>query len=108
VINNQTITLSNFCILRSLILVSILWPLFHYLPGDIQFDESAWEAYQQANDAFAETVAQTVQDGDMVWVQDYHLMLMPRMLREKIKHKNITIKIGWFLHTPFPSSEVYR
>lgn len=54
---------------------------------------------------FAEAIAKIVQDGDLVWIQDYHLMLLPALLR-KITKKNI--KIGWFLHTPFPSSEIYR
>ncbi|CAG8662789.1 2387_t:CDS:2, partial [Paraglomus brasilianum] len=86
---------------------SILWPLFHYHPGEISFDEDDWEAYQRVNSMFAESVAQIVRDGDLVWVQDYHLMLLPSMLREKIAGvKNV--KIGFFLHTPFPSSEIYR
>jgi len=84
---------------------SILWPLFHYHPGEISFNEEWWEAYQKVNGLFAEAIAKIVQDGDLVWIQDYHLMLLPSMLR-KITKKNI--KIGWFLHTPFPSSEIYR
>ena len=49
---------------------SILWPLFHYHPGEISFDEGDWEAYQRVNSMFAESVAQIVRDGDIVWVQD--------------------------------------
>ncbi|KAL1919023.1 uncharacterized protein VTP21DRAFT_2404 [Calcarisporiella thermophila] len=86
---------------------SILWPLFHYHPGEIQFDESYWEAYQTVNEAFADTICESVQDGDLVWVQDYHLMLLPRLLRERLADKP-KVKIGFFLHTPFPSSEIYR
>lgn len=84
---------------------SILWPLFHYHPGEISFNEEWWSGYQKVNALFAEAIAKIVQDGDLVWIQDYHLMLLPSLLR-KATTKNI--KIGWFLHTPFPSSEIYR
>ncbi|PVI07491.1 glycosyltransferase family 20 protein [Periconia macrospinosa] len=87
---------------------SILWPLFHYHPGEITFDESAWEAYSAANRLFAKAVAKDVQDNDMVWVHDYHLMLLPSMLRDEIGKSKKNVKIGFFLHTPFPSSEIYR
>ncbi|KAK3904481.1 glycosyltransferase [Staphylotrichum tortipilum] len=87
---------------------SILWPLFHYHPGEITFDESAWAAYRDVNRLFAKEVAKDVQDGDLVWVHDYHLMLLPEMLREEIGDTKKNVKIGFFLHTPFPSSEIYR
>ncbi|MCJ1485374.1 Trehalose-6-P synthase/phosphatase complex synthase subunit [Schaereria dolodes] len=87
---------------------SILWPLFHYHPGEITFDESAWNAYREANRLFAKAIAKEVQDGDLVWVHDYHLMLLPAMLREEIGNSKANVKIGFFLHTPFPSSEIYR
>lgn len=118
---------------------SILWPLFHYHPGEMNFDEENWQAYRQANMQFAEAVRQQVTPGAMVWVQDYHLMLMPMMLRGLIDGASVVgdaakqeltkvtegvemngaevlpatkpvhgIKIGFFLHTPFPSSEIYR
>ncbi|KAL1799193.1 hypothetical protein ACET3X_003230 [Alternaria dauci] len=86
----------------------IMWPLFHYHPGEITFDESAWDAYTEANRLFAKAVAKDVQDNDMVWVHDYHLMLMPAMLREELGDTKKNVKIGFFLHTPFPSSEIYR
>ncbi|KAK4446267.1 glycosyltransferase [Podospora aff. communis PSN243] len=87
---------------------SILWPLFHYHPGEITFDESAWAAYREVNRLFAKTVIKDVQDGDLIWVHDYHLMLLPQMLREEIAKTKRGVKIGFFLHTPFPSSEIYR
>lgn len=67
--------------------------------------ENNWQAYQKANAIFAQHVLQH-HDGDdsIVWVHDYHLMLLPEILK---KH-NPQMKIGWFLHTPFPSSEIYR
>lgn len=87
---------------------SILWPLFHYHPGEITFDESAWEAYKKVNYMFAETILNDVQDDDLVWVHDYHLMLLPEVLRSMIGNTRRNVRIGFFLHTPFPSSEVYR
>jgi len=82
--------------------------LFHYHPGEITFDEEAWEAYKTANQLFAEAIAKDVQDNDLVWVHDYHLMLLPAMLREAIGKSKKNVKLGFFLHTPFPSSEIYR
>jgi len=117
---------------------SILWPLFHYHPGEMNFDEENWLAYRQANLQFAEAVKLHIKPGSMVWVQDYHLMLLPMLLRGMVDGKDrigqvtkdelakITegipldtsslyptgavpnVKIGFFLHTPFPSSEIYR
>ncbi|KAI1324218.1 glycosyltransferase family 20 protein [Xylariaceae sp. FL0255] len=89
---------------------SILWPLFHYHPGEVTFDEIAWAAYKEVNMLFAKTVLRDVQDGDIIWVHDYHLMLLPEMLRKGLSDKKDVkdVKIGFFLHTPFPSSEVYR
>lgn len=87
---------------------SILWPLFHYHPGEITFDELSWNAYIEVNRLFAKVVAKDVQDGDMIWVHDYHLMLLPQILREEIGNSKRNVKIGFFLHTPFPSSEIYR
>lgn len=87
---------------------SILWPLFHYHPGEMNFDETAWAAYIQANRQFAGEIAAQVNDNDMVWVHDYHLMLLPQMLREELGTRRKNVRIGFFLHTPFPSSEIYR
>lgn len=83
-------------------------PLFHYHPGEIHFDETAWDAYRQANAEFAQKIADIVEDGDLIWVQDYHLMVLPRLLRKAIGNTKKDVKIGFFLHTPFPSSEIYR
>ncbi|XP_077237783.1 putative alpha,alpha-trehalose-phosphate synthase [UDP-forming] 9 [Tasmannia lanceolata] len=87
-----------------------LWPLFHYmLPicpdhGD-RFDRSLWQAYVSANKVFADKVMEVINpDNDYVWVHDYHLMVLPTFLRKRF-HR---IKLGFFLHSPFPSSEIYR
>jgi trehalose 6-phosphate synthase len=88
---------------------SILWPLFHYHPGEMNFDENAWVAYNEANQKFADEILKHVKDGDVVWVHDYHLMLLPELLRNEIEKRGIKdVKLGFFLHTPFPSSEIYR
>lgn len=72
------------------------------------FDKSAWEAYKEANCVFAKVIAGEVEDHDMIWVHDYHLMLLPEMLRMVLGNSKQNVKIGFFLHTPFPSSEIYR
>ena len=129
---------------------SILWPLFHYHPGEMNFDEENWHAYREANLMFAQVVHSILRPGDRVWVQDYHLMLLPLMLTAILECGDIDrlvpyecskidvsaapitmeynirsscfdsskirpgqlrrtdIQLGFFLHTPFPSSEVYR
>jgi trehalose 6-phosphate synthase/phosphatase len=80
-----------------------VWPLFHYFPSQMQFQPGSWEAYVEGNRRFCEAVEQDYQPGDLIWVHDYHLMLLPAMLREKLPGA----KIGFFLHIPFPSSELF-
>ena len=87
---------------------SVLWPLFHYHPSEVHFDDSTWESYQAANRLFASKIAKNVESGDLVWVHDYHLMLLPQMLRQELGNSKKDVKIGFFLHTPFPSSDIYR
>ena len=83
--------------------------MFHYHPGETHFDEEVWDAYRQANLVFAKRIADIIKDGDLIWIQDYHLMVLPRLLREEIGERKIkNVRIGFFLHTPFPSSELYR
>ncbi|XP_047318735.1 probable alpha,alpha-trehalose-phosphate synthase [UDP-forming] 10 [Impatiens glandulifera] len=87
-----------------------LWPLFHYmLPvcsdhGD-RFDRHLWKAYVAANKVFADKVMEVINpEDDYVWVHDYHLMVLPTFLRKNYNR----VKLGFFLHSPFPSSEIYR
>lgn len=75
--------------------------------SQITWSEEAWVAYQAANRKYAKAVAKDIKDGDCVWIHDFHLMLLPAMLREELG-KDFNVKIGFFLHTPFPSSEIYR
>jgi len=83
---------------------STLWPLFHYFPSYTQYDEEQFSAYRRANEAFAEAALEVVRPGDVVWVHDYQLLLVPNMLRKRAA----TLSIGFFLHIPFPSFEVFR
>ena len=87
-----------------------LWPLFHYmLPmcpdhGE-RFDRSLWQAYVSANKIFADKVMGAINlEEDCIWIHDYHLMLLPTFLRRRFYR----VKLGFFLHSPFPSSEIYR
>ncbi|KAJ6705940.1 ALPHAALPHA-TREHALOSE-PHOSPHATE SYNTHASE [UDP-FORMING] 6 [Salix purpurea] len=87
-----------------------LWPLFHYmlpLSPDLggRFDRSLWQAYVSVNKIFADKVMEVISpDDDYVWVHDYHLMVLPTFLRKRFNR----VKLGFFLHSPFPSSEIYR
>jgi len=81
-----------------------LWPLFHYFNHLMVFEEGQWDAYVAVNRKFAEKVSQHLNPGDFVWVQDYQLMLCPQMIRSF--HPDVTI--GFFLHIPFPSFELFR
>lgn len=87
-----------------------LWPLFHYmLPmcpehGE-RFERSLWQAYVSANKKFADKVMEVINpEEDYVWIHDYHLMALPTFLRKRFYR----VKMGFFLHSPFPSSEIYR
>ncbi|MCM2256115.1 MAG: bifunctional alpha,alpha-trehalose-phosphate synthase (UDP-forming)/trehalose-phosphatase [Vicinamibacteria bacterium] len=81
-----------------------LWPLFHHFPTRFQTRPGDWEAYVAANRRFCDAVLERLQPGDRVWVHDYQLMLLPAMLREA----RPDLAIGFFLHIPFPASEVFR
>ncbi|KAJ4981834.1 hypothetical protein NE237_032671 [Protea cynaroides] len=87
-----------------------LWPLFHYmLPFSAdnggRFDRTLWEAYVSANKLFSQKVIEVINpEDDYVWIHDYHLMVLPTFLRRRFNR----LRIGFFLHSPFPSSEIYR
>jgi trehalose 6-phosphate synthase/phosphatase len=83
---------------------SSIWPLLHYLPNFLRYEPAWWEHYQNVNKTFAEKVLSIVQEGDLVWVHDYQLMLLPAMLRAAAPE----LKVGFFLHTPFPAYEIFR
>ncbi|KAI4313681.1 hypothetical protein L6164_026640 [Bauhinia variegata] len=87
-----------------------LWPLFHYmlpLSPDLggRFNRSLWQAYVSVNKIFADRIMEVINpEDDYVWVHDYHLMVLPTFLRKRFNR----VKLGFFLHSPFPSSEIYK
>ncbi|MFC1489854.1 bifunctional alpha,alpha-trehalose-phosphate synthase (UDP-forming)/trehalose-phosphatase [Candidatus Latescibacterota bacterium] len=81
-----------------------LWPLFHYFTQHAVYKKSLWESYKHVNEVFCKAVLKEVRPGDIIWIHDYHLLLLPQMLREK----KPDLVIGFFLHIPFPSFEVFR
>ena len=81
-----------------------LWPLFHYFAERMVFDPQDWATYEAVNRRFADAVLAEHRPGDVVFVQDFHLTLLPAMLRAEIPE----LPIGFFLHIPFPSSEIFR
>jgi trehalose 6-phosphate synthase/phosphatase len=81
-----------------------IWPLFHYFNNKAEYDIDMWEAYKSINKKFFDAVAPIIASGDTVWVHDYQLMLVPKMIKEKYPDA----KVGFFLHIPFPSYEIFR
>ncbi|KAH8698279.1 putative alpha,alpha-trehalose phosphate synthase subunit TPS3 [Talaromyces proteolyticus] len=87
---------------------TILWPVFHYQipdnPKSKAYEDHSWIYYVKLNEAFAQCIAKNWKRGDAIWVHDYHLLLVPAMLRKLLPDA----QIGFFLHVAFPSSEVFR
>lgn len=81
-----------------------IWPLFHYFPALTQFENHMWLRYKKVNETFYHTLKPYVDEDTMIWVHDYQLMLLPELIRQDFPH----VKIGFFLHIPFPSSEIFR
>ena len=81
-----------------------IWPLFHYFPNYARYDEAYWEQYRKVNESFYVTLQGLLSPDDTVWIHDYHLMLLPHLLRNAMPH----IRIGFFLHIPFPQFEIFR
>ncbi|MDI9433234.1 MAG: bifunctional alpha,alpha-trehalose-phosphate synthase (UDP-forming)/trehalose-phosphatase [Planctomycetota bacterium] len=81
-----------------------IWPLFHYFPVRTVFEQQFWKSYKQVNHLFCEELLKVARPGDSVWVHDFQLMLLPRLLREKIPD----LAIGYFHHIPWPSFELFR
>jgi len=81
-----------------------IWPLFHYFPLYAEYSESFWQAYERVNTAFANAVSGIAKPNDIIWIHDYQLMLLPKLLRERLPKATV----GFFLHIPFPSFEIFR
>jgi trehalose 6-phosphate synthase/phosphatase len=78
--------------------------LFHYFTTLARFEEDHWQEYQRVNRTFAGALIQMLRPDDLLWIHDYHLMLLPKLIRETLPD----LPIGFFLHIPFPSFEVFR
>ena len=83
---------------------STLWPLFHGFTQNARFNKKMWDIYVEVNEIFRDAIVEIARPGDIFWVQDYHLLLLPRLLRQAIPDASI----GFFLHIPFPDYEAFR
>ena len=81
-----------------------IWPLFHYFPSYASFKDEYWDSYKKVNMYFAEKILKIIKQDDIIWIHDYHLMLLPALLKEQYPD----ISIGYFHHIPFPSFEIFR
>jgi trehalose 6-phosphate synthase/phosphatase len=82
----------------------VLWPLLHYQSDRLPMRAEGWDTYQRINRRFADAAVEQYRPGDLIWVHDYQLALVPGMIRERLPDA----PIGFFLHVPFPSAEVFR
>ncbi|HYQ02723.1 MAG TPA: bifunctional alpha,alpha-trehalose-phosphate synthase (UDP-forming)/trehalose-phosphatase [Polyangiaceae bacterium] len=83
---------------------SVIWPLFHYLVDRLPLFVQNFAEYRAVNERFADVVCAQATEDDSIWIHDYHLLLLPQLLRERLPRA----RIGFFLHIPFPSSEIFR
>lgn len=83
---------------------SVIWPLFHYLIDRIPLVVEDFPEYAAVNERFADAVCARADEDDLIWIHDYHLLLLPQILRRRLPRA----RIGFFLHIPFPSSEIFR
>jgi len=82
----------------------MIWPTFHYFTSYSVFNSQYFKAYEEANSLYCEEIIKILKPGDFIWVHDYQLMLLPEMIRRKVPDATI----GFFLHIPFPSFEIFR
>jgi trehalose 6-phosphate synthase/phosphatase len=81
-----------------------IWPLFHYFPSYAKYEEEYWAQYKKVNESFNATLLEAIGPDDTIWIHDYHLMLLPHLLRQALPR----VRIGFFLHIPFPHFEIFR
>ncbi|MHC4619519.1 MAG: bifunctional alpha,alpha-trehalose-phosphate synthase (UDP-forming)/trehalose-phosphatase [Planctomycetota bacterium] len=81
-----------------------IWPLFHYFPLRTIYENRFWRAYRQVNELFCSEVKKIAKTADRIWIHDYHLMLLPQLVRRELPE----VEVGFFLHIPFPSFELFR
>lgn len=83
---------------------STLWPLFHYFAKYVEYNYEYWETYKKVNEVFCQKVLELAEPGDVIWIHDYQLLLVPAMIRKE----QPDVSIGFFQHIPFPSYEIFR
>lgn len=83
---------------------NVLWPLFHYERSMVRHNQEGWKAYCEVNQIVAEAIMLEAKDDDIIWIHDFHFFLVPMFIKEK----RPLLKVGFFLHIPFPSSEIFR
>lgn len=83
---------------------SVLWPLFHYFPSYVEYDADNYNSYQLVNEHFADVLSRHLRPGDTIWIHDYHLLPLAQLIRNAMP----SCTIGFFLHIPFPSFEIFR
>ncbi len=81
----------------------IIWPLFHDLQSRCNFDPSYWEFYEHVNEKFADAVEEASKPGDLIWIHDYQLMQVGKILRDR----RPKARLAFFLHIPFPSPDIF-
>ncbi|MBE0664277.1 MAG: bifunctional alpha,alpha-trehalose-phosphate synthase (UDP-forming)/trehalose-phosphatase [Candidatus Aminicenantes bacterium] len=81
-----------------------IWPLFHYFTSYVEYEKDFWHHFKKVNRIFSEALLEIIREDDTIWIHDYHLMLLPQLIREKFPKA----KIGFFLHIPFPTFEIFR
>lgn len=81
-----------------------IWPLFHYFPSLVSFNQSSFNSYYDVNRLFCNKISEVIKPNDFLWIHDYQLLLLPAMVRENFPEADI----GFFLHIPFPSIEIFK
>src|SRR5207245_6488012 len=79
-------------------------PCFHRVSSVAEYSASEWEAYQAVNARFADAIVRALRPSDQLWIHDYHLLLLPRLIRERVPEA----RVGFFLHVPFPPYDLFR
>lgn len=83
---------------------NVLWPLFHYERNMVRHSYEGWKAYCEVNQMVADAIIEEAKKDDVLWIHDFQLLLVPGFVKEK----RPDLKLGFFLHIPFPSSEIFR
>ena len=81
-----------------------IWPLFHYFPLYADYNKNYWTVYKRVNEKFRQAALEIAEPGDEIWIHDYHLLLLPALIKERLPR----VSVGFFLHIPFPSFEIFR